>query len=346
MQFKKEGVENICCIPWNHCEEFIIERAKAVGSKELIFVFSDGSRKDVIFKFLQELEFLEPKSTHLSELGNAYYTFKYITEERIKADSILNQQLRKLRITQAICQTLWGKSNITRRNVYNLLASRGFIDHYEVKEDDIGPLLMLLNQFGILSYSKKTQAIRILYNPADNDDSIIPPKDAFLTPEKPYSNVRHLRQALRSCEDYINWVDRHFDLKGFEPLDDEADSNKIKTIKILTAVHDSFTDKLKNDFERFRDEMSNRGIIAELRVIIDKEFRHGTHDRWIIGKNICYNVPPVNTIYKGQASEIKQTSNRPPFDEWWSIGLPLLEKNEEIMKEVERLKQANGKSKP
>jgi hypothetical protein len=35
-------------------------------------------------------------------------------------------------------------------------------------------------------------------------------------PERPYSNVRNLREVLRACKDYIWWADPHFAKKGFE----------------------------------------------------------------------------------------------------------------------------------
>ncbi len=45
--------------------------------------------------------------------------------------------------------------------------------------------------------------------------------------------------------------------------------------------------------------------------------------RWIISKNLCYNIPSTDTVMRGQYSEVKRTANFPPFNAWW-------EKSEEI----------------
>ena len=46
--------------------------------------------------------------------------------------------------------------------------------------------------------------------------------------------------------------------------------------------------------------------------------------RWIILKNLCYNIPSTDTVMRGQYSEVKRTANFPPFNDWW-------EKSEEIV---------------
>ncbi len=80
----------------------------------------------------------------------------------------------------------------------------------------------------------------------------------------------------------------------------------------------------ERDFKRFYKEMKNRGINAECRVICDKNLLGKIHARWILGKNLCYNIPPVNSIYKGQFDEFKQTNNIPPFDTWWAQAFDIV----------------------
>ena len=80
--------------------------------------------------------------------------------------------------------------------------------------------------------------------------------------------------------------------------------------------------------------MSKRGIKAELRVIDNKELLNTIHDRWIISENVCYNLPPINTIYQGQYAEIKITKNIPPFDNWWTSSHDILLEWQEIKKHL------------
>ena len=46
----------------------------------------------------------------------------------------------------------------------------------------------------------------------------------------------------------------------------------------------------------------------------------GLRDRYIVGRNRTWSVPPVNTLLKGDYSEILATPTRPPFERWWEQG--------------------------
>lgn len=75
----------------------------------------------------------------------------------------------------------------------------------------------------------------------------------------------------------------------------------------------------------FRDEFALKGIICEMRVITDVRIRNSFHDRWIISRNVCYNMPSVDTIMRGQYSEIKETEHKPPFEEWWEASTDIMD---------------------
>ena len=57
--------------------------------------------------------------------------------------------------------------------------------------------------------------------------------------------------------------------------------------------------------------MRHRGIGVEWRVLQISDI--DWHDRFILGRNEAWNVPPVNTLYKGDYSELTRTQ-RPPFE--------------------------------
>jgi hypothetical protein len=69
---------------------------------------------------------------------------------------------------------------------------------------------------------------------------------------------------------------------------------------------------------------NNYQIVSELRVMVDSKLK-SVHDRWIISKNTCFNLPSTDTISRGQYSEINSTTNRPPFDEWWIDRTDIIE---------------------
>ncbi|MBI4299012.1 MAG: DEAD/DEAH box helicase [Chloroflexi bacterium] len=136
-------------------------------------------------------------------------------------------------------------------------------------------------------------------------------------PEEPFSNVVRLREILRSCEDYIWWADPHFGARALEELAVVVDPSKIREIRILSRS-DQFTERAKSDFQRLCQEMARKGIAVEWRTT-DKSI---SHDRYIVGANQAYNVPPVNAIFQGAYGEGLRTTNRPPFEEWWELAQP------------------------
>jgi len=49
-----------------------------------------------------------------------------------------------------------------------------------------------------------------------------------------------------------------------------------------------------------REELKNDGVQCELRVIIDNKLKANIHDRWIISKNLCYNMPSTDTVERSK----------------------------------------------
>lgn len=140
-----------------------------------------------------------------------------------------------------------------------------------------------------------------------------------ISPSEPYSNVVKLKNTVKKCHSYIHWVDKYFSPIGFEILIDSIDSANVNSVKILTSV-DTISEKSRNDFKRFRDEMKNIGINAEMRVIVDNKLKRSIHDRWIITENITFNIPSVDTVMRGQYSDITETHSDLPFTSWWNAS--------------------------
>ena len=123
-------------------------------------------------------------------------------------------------------------------------------------------------------------------------------------------------EVIQSCEEYLYWADKYFSFQGLKLLSQFLDKDKVKELKILTSV-DKVDENFKSLFKDFQFEMKNKGVACDCRVIVDSRLKSQIHDRWIISKDQCFNIPSPDTVARGQYSEIKKTENRPPFEEWW-----------------------------
>jgi len=151
---------------------------------------------------------------------------------------------------------------------------------------------------------------------------------------EPFSNLRKISRVIQKFENEIVWIDKYFSKTGLELLMDNINKTKVKNITILMSVNKT-NDKLKNSFEDFKNELSHKGIKTELRVIVDKNIEKSFHDRWIFSTNFGYLVPSVDVFKRGQYSEIKPTTSRPPYLDW-------IRKSKDIIKDwddIKRLKQ-------
>ncbi len=313
-------------ISWNCCEDIIKNIAEKI--EFTIEVFGKNN-----IQFLKEIGFLS-ENEELTEKGLEFYKSKFIINDDVQALNILTSVLQQYKPVKLICDILWGYTNITKESIYRILVVNS-LPIQKIALEDITGFIMLLNKSQIIKYSKKTGKIRIIYNPKGKTGDISATNNYFLAPEKPFSNIMALKKIIRSCDDYLWWIDKHFSTKGLEPLAEELDGNKIKEVKILLSINSSISfNKFRNEFRRFKEEMKNRGVKASCRVITDKIVINSIHDRWIIGNKTSYNIPPINSIYKGQYAEFNPTSQRPPFKEWWDKSKDLLINWNDIQKSL------------
>jgi hypothetical protein len=147
----------------------------------------------------------------------------------------------------------------------------------------------------------------------------------LITPNKPFSNKIAIWQAIESCHEYIYWVDRYFSIEGLRWLMQWVDKRQIKDIKILTSINKA-DDSLRRTFKDFKNEMlNNHQIRSELRIMTDPKLDSSIHDRWMISKDACFNLPSPDVIARGQYSEIKNTTVNLPFNMWWQNSTDILE---------------------
>jgi hypothetical protein len=263
---------------------------------------------------LTVLGLVDPRTETLTEEGRTFDDAYWIDSDEALPSHILRERLLQVPATQVLMQGLHGRDAVRFSGAHHLMARHGLVD-----AEDGRPLrafLSVLNGARIVAYSNKHQTVRILAPLPAGDASTI----RVIEPDRPYSNVLALREILRGCEGYIWWAEPHLGRKALEPLVYEADKSRVDAIRLLSGER-SMDDPTRKDFKRFRAEMEHIGITAEWRVVPPAHL--DWHDRFILGRRQAWNVPPVNTMHKGDYSEASRTSHRPPFERWWSRGLSL-----------------------
>jgi len=152
----------------------------------------------------------------------------------------------------------------------------------------------------------------------EDNSGLIRPDDHFR------NRILYQRMILR-CEEFLYWIDKYFSQAGFNYLFNSLDSEspKIKEIKILMAAIKA-DERFRNVFKEFAESMKKIGIMTELRVITDRELEKSIHDRWILSKNVNFNIPSPDIVKQGQWSEIKETISKLPFNEWWDSSKDII----------------------
>ena len=199
--------------------------------------------------------------------------------------------------------------NSERAILVNIGIMRIFVNIRKLVSTNKG-ILSKLNQLEnkVQSHDKKIRTIfEVIHKPIDVK---------LLSPGKPFSNKKAIRDIISSCEKYIYWVDKYFSRAGLDWLSESLNTSKVKGIKILMSP-EKLDEKFVSLYKDLKEELKNDGMKCELRVISDNKLNADIHDRWIISENLCYNMPSTDTIARGQYSEVKRTANLPPFDEWW-----------------------------
>lgn len=182
----------------------------------------------------------------------------------------------------------------------------------------------------MVSYSKRTGKVQF----TETDQVEQEDQESYrVTHRTPYSNIKRFRRAIRSCEGDIMWVAKHFPKKGLEPLSDEVTGDKFDSVRILCGP-DNVTHKMRSDFERFQEEMTNRGVESDLRVITDSDQLGKLHDRWILSDGASWNVPPVNSLYRNQEAELHKAASDVSFEDWWTDAEDIISDWNEIQRYI------------
>jgi hypothetical protein len=250
----------------------------------------------------------------LTERGIAFDDAMNVYGDRDGGTAILRETFLGLPATQALMQGLHGRGSVKVEGALHLLARHNLA--LPGDETRLRRFLQVLNELDIVAYSNKLQTVRIVAPmPVQQDPEEPKPAIRVVEKDRPFSNVRHMRDTLRECRGHIYWVDPHFERRGLELLSDIADGTVITEIKILSGGRPERRDV--EDFKRFKEEMKTLGIDAEWRMIEkpDVEF----HNRFVVTRGTAWDVPPIGAIFTGKYSQISETTP-PPFDKWYAQG--------------------------
>lgn len=297
--------------PWKVLERYI----KSVGENETPDSVVDDE------KFFQSIGFLDPFGK-LTERGRSYFEERFIKGNHSEAKRVLSFCLLDYPPVEAITQYLWGVKGATTESALTILKANGFWCYSGTAP--LTHLLELLNEARIIGYDRGNKKVVVLKNPGSQN----PPRNIFIDSSRPYSNIVWIKRVLSECDEFIYWIDKHFQKEALEWIWEIADASKMKEIKIISLdTNENLNKKAKDEYKRLKRELSLKGIGLTWYVIDSKEIRD-THDRWILGKDYARNVPNVNAILSGQRAELSRSDN---FDEIFKAFKEYLQKASPIV---------------
>lgn len=316
-------------LPWKHFDEAIQQIAHGEITKiinnsiEIIFLenidFINTSKNEfVTFSNGFNVEMgIKNITLSLTPRGKEYYAQKFVKNNAIEASKVLSDALKLHPAVILISQVLSGNKNIKRINIYNLLKHHNF--HFDFQKDvELNNFLGILKLGGIVLYNKNTRDVKVLWQQDIEKISA----HQFISPETPFSNIKRLQEIIKSLKGAAYWIDKHFDKKAFEILADSLDASKMSNFVIISGDQNK-TQSAVNEFSRLKTELHNKGINLEWKIISDQSTLSSFHDRWLCDSSVAWNIPPVNSILKGQESEMLKTSNKPNIGKLQKNAIPV-----------------------
>ncbi|MEO5949654.1 MAG: hypothetical protein ABIP74_04580 [Candidatus Saccharimonas sp.] len=257
---------------------------------------------------------LMDKNGALSASGSFYFQALFIRRAKDDADKVIHDALLVSRPVQALLQNQFGVANANKESADAVLRFHELDQGLNARS--LGALLTLMARFRLIRYYQGS--IEVIDSPAE-DKSI--PDVMFISRQTPFANDVWFRRALGELDGFIYWLDKNFTVAGLESIWEAADGNQVSEVHILSiAMPTSLGRKAKMKYHNLQLELHGRGIGFEWRFI-DSALIRDTHDRWIVGQSVAWNVPDVNTLLSGNHSEIARSTNHDKlkllFDVYW-----------------------------
>lgn len=140
-------------------------------------------------------------------------------------------------------------------------------------------------------------------------------------------NKESYRRALTSCGGFLWFEDRYLNTDLLELFGDVIKDLKVESVRIITSliynkgIDDRFLDKI----EEFQKILQERNIIFEVKVVSTRRLHKKMHDRYVLGNNISWSLPPISSVLDGSRSSFKDyhvgtknyVQNSNDFIDWW-----------------------------
>jgi hypothetical protein len=266
--------------------------------------------------FLNEIGLVTSDSgiNKLTKTGEQVFRHMFVLNDEQTAAQLIAQSLWAHPVVHLIGQVFFGRGSISKQQLLHLLIHHHILTADAQTADDLGTFLTLLNRFHIVRYDRKSGTF-VVEPPSI---PITPLTNYFVDETTPYSNILHLKKILRSLKGHVYWLDKHFRKEGLEFVVDSADGRNISSFTIVSGP-DNVTSSAKTDFMRAQVELNQRNISLQWYVCNEQSFLSKWHDRWLLGDNLVYNIPPVLSLIKGQQSELLLTENRPNITKFLEV---------------------------
>jgi len=281
-----------------------------------------GTGESVLDEKVEEvlaLTGLSEDGERLSTSGLELYRAAFVVRDDAATRRLLGQALRSLLPLQVLAQELGNSPAITEEGAVSLLALHR-VTPPSFTAEQARSTFRWLNDLGVIVYSRKLKTVRFIPDdPGAAKAGEVANLSAMISPRTPFSNVARLRKVLRIQSGVVTWADQHFGARAFEELVDELDPTKVTELRIISGGAESvLSAKSYRDYVRFQEEMATKGIAVGWRVDPTREW----HDRWLVDSSKVFNLPPVNSLFANQYSEVLASDERPPVDDWWDRSTP------------------------
>jgi hypothetical protein len=206
------------------------------------------------------------------------------------------------------------------------------------------------NRHGVGVYVIRDDTLKeIVRSKARSIEDLASEGQIAIRPGSPYGNVLGLRRCLRQFRGYLYWIERNLPKGSLELLyDNLSDGNlsNISEIKLLRGVDDKISIAFREEFESFRDDVSeNYEIDAQMRIITDNRISSQIHGRYIYSIDIDSNpiklqVPPLNSLNGDQWDSIfTNVQTIPNFLDFWNEAVDFLSQWSAVETAVRRYRE-------
>jgi hypothetical protein len=162
----------------------------------------------------------------------------------------------------------------------------------------------------------------------DVEDVPLKPATAYVVDmSRPFSNLLAIRQLVRNARGCLRWYERDLPTRVLEIIAGEIGSSRLTSVRLLSGDLERFRGneaapgKVRKDLRRLKSELEEVGIPIEWRELKTDSV---PHDRVLVSDAGAFNVPPLNTLLKGDTSEILPSAFTCEwFDGLWERAEPL-----------------------